>query len=125
MSEILKEKLEAKIKVLKGKYFYQDRCRLPRKLYYHAMSGEIENNRKIEALKLALKVVNGEKISPYELYTFYFNSMPEGRKDDNIIHELQFNPCCQVCLMRKAFEEIITTMCPIAKKQILKFELKY
>ena len=122
--ERLSIKLKEKIKQLQEKDFsYGNRARLPRKLYFYSMRGEVDNNKKIKALTLALKVVEREKITPYELYDFYYNVIPETRKNDEIIHELYWNPYCPARIMRKAFEEIITLMCPVYKKKILKYDL--
>lgn len=123
MNETLKIKLEAKISALENQYLYQDRTRLPRKLYYYSIQKEVENDRKIEALKVALKVVNGEKITPFELYTSYLLSIPESRKNPKLMDELYWNPDCEESIMRKAFEEIINIMCPIYKKKILAYNL--
>lgn len=124
--EHLNIKLQEKIKQLQEKdYSYGNSLRLPRKLYYYSLRGEAENVRKIKALTLALKVVEREKITPYELYTFYYNIMPEARKNIEIMYELYWNPCCPVHIMRKAFEDIINIMCPVYKKKILEFDLIY
>lgn len=123
MATIL-DKLKAKRDFLsKQDYSYPDRVRLPRKLFFSSYRKVVLQGKQLNALDFAIKWLENEEFTAFEIWTCYKNCVPEGRKDGRV-DALMSCVCSPIVITRFAVDEIVKYVLPIYKSHFLKKSLR-
>lgn len=113
------ERLRARI--LKEQELYEekshaDRVRLPRKMYFSSLNGQVRIQRKIAALKAAIEV-NEKNLRDVDVRSAVLNSIPPQRPDfDELLEKAQSIYLRErAAALKTVFEDIL----PIYKKETI------
>lgn len=113
------ERLRARI--LKEQELYEekshaDRVRLPRKMYFSSLNGQVRIQRRIAALKAAIEV-NEKNLRDVDVRSAVLNSIPPQRPDfDELLEKAQSIYLRErAAALKTVFEDIL----PICKKETI------
>ncbi len=114
------ERLRARI--LKEQELYEekshaDHVRLPRKMYFSSLNGQVRIQRRIAALKAAIEV-NEKDLRDVDVYSAVLNSIPPQRPDfDELLEKAESIYLRErAAALKTVFEEIL----PICKKETIR-----
>ena len=117
-TETLKSKLLQKQSALNAELAkYDNRQHLPRKLFFHALTHQVRNYRKISAIDMVIEMLSSEEWWNLNLSKYVTLCIADTRMDKT---DLEINARSIYLNTRKqVVKEIISTSLPICKKEAI------